>query len=40
MPGDNISTPEQLESASRRHDSLYENGMRVRHDPIDQWKDP
>jgi hypothetical protein len=30
----------QVEDARRRLDSLYKDGMRVRHDPIETWRDP
>jgi hypothetical protein len=39
-PGRDSDSPEQQESARRRSEGLYENGVRVRHDPVEQWKDP
>jgi hypothetical protein len=30
----------QVEAARRRLDSLYRGGMRVRHDPVEEWNDP
>jgi hypothetical protein len=29
-----------VEAARRRLDSLYRGGMRVRHDPVEEWNDP
>jgi hypothetical protein len=40
VPSKDVNSLEQLESARRQRASLYENGIRVRHDPVEHWKDP
>lgn len=39
-PGKVLDAKEQLESARRRIEGPYEAGIRVRHDPVEQWLDP
>jgi len=40
VPNTPVNSMEQLETARQRRDSLYENGIRVRHDPVERWNDP
>jgi hypothetical protein len=40
LPSNSVNSKEQLETERRKRASLYENGIRVGHDPIEQWKDP
>jgi hypothetical protein len=40
VPSKSVDSPCQLQSARERLRSLYENGVRVRHDPVERWQDP
>ena len=40
LPGKELSASEEVERARRKWGTRYQNGQRVRHDPVEDWSDP
>jgi hypothetical protein len=39
-PSQHVESAEQKAAACKQRESLYQDGMRVRHDPVESWHDP
>lgn len=40
LPGKELSASEEVERARRKWGTRYQNGQRVRHNPVEDWSDP